>query len=80
MRCAVFVSLVLLFPFLQPAHAQDPVFITGFRIQDGGADLQVSYAGAPAAVDWNNDGTKDLVVGQETRVRISTRYSTDTAL
>jgi len=36
-----------------------PVFI-----QEGGGDLKVDYCSVPCAVDWNNDGAKDLLVGQ----------------
>jgi hypothetical protein len=47
------------------AHAL-PVLEPGVYIQNGGTNLQVSYCSAPTVVDWNNDGRKDLVVGQFT--------------
>jgi hypothetical protein len=43
-----------------------PVLDAGVYIKNGSSDLQVSYYSAPTVVDWNNDGKKDLVVGQFT--------------
>jgi hypothetical protein len=34
------------------------------KIQAGSKSLQVEEYSAPFVVDWNNDGSKDLVVGQ----------------
>jgi hypothetical protein len=45
------------------AHAL-PALDAGVFIKNGSSDLQVSYYSAPTVVDWNNDGKKDLVVGQ----------------
>ena len=45
------------------AHAL-PVLNPGVNIQNNGSDLLVSLYSAPTVVDWNNDGKKDLVVGQ----------------
>jgi hypothetical protein len=33
-------------------------------IKNGGNDLKVNLYSNPFAVDWNNDGAKDLLVGQ----------------
>ena len=35
-----------------------------FNIKDGSQDLKVNLYSAPTSVDWNNDGAKDLIVGQ----------------
>jgi len=38
---------------------EEPLFI-----QNGGEDLTVDYCSVPCVVDWDNDGKKDLLVGQ----------------
>ena len=43
-----------------------PVLEPGVYIQNGSSPLQADIYTAPTAVDWNNDGKKDLVVGQFT--------------
>jgi hypothetical protein len=37
---------------------------SGQTIKDGLFDLNVTNTAAPTAVDWNNDGKIDLLVGQ----------------
>lgn len=44
--------------------ADAPGLHSGVEIQDGADPLQVGYDSIPVVVDWNNDGRKDLVVGQ----------------
>jgi hypothetical protein len=44
--------------------AASPELETGVKIKDGMVDLAVNLYSAPTCVDWNNDGAKDLVVGQ----------------
>ena len=46
--------------------AQEPTIQPGFKIKDGASSLKVSYDSIPTMVDWNNDGAKDLLVGQYT--------------
>lgn len=46
------------------AWAVKPEIDPGVFIQDGSSDLKVNLYSAPTSVDWNNDGKKDLVVGQ----------------
>ncbi len=36
----------------------------GVYVQKGGAPLNVDRHSAPTVVDWNNDGMKDLLVGE----------------
>ncbi len=46
------------------ARADAPDLLAGVYIQDGLSPLAVDRHSAPEVVDWNNDGAKDLVVGQ----------------
>jgi autotransporter-associated beta strand protein len=54
--------------YLNSGTIQSPVFGTYFYAQSAGADLSVQGAGClgafPRVFDWNDDGKKDLVVGQ----------------
>jgi hypothetical protein len=43
----------------------DPLFKRSTYIQDGSSDLKVSMRANPVVADWNNDGKKDLIVGEE---------------
>ncbi|MHC4942992.1 MAG: hypothetical protein ACYTG7_08240 [Planctomycetota bacterium] len=45
-------------------QAAEPELEEGVFIQDGGSDLLVDWCSVPCVVDWNNDGAKDLLVGQ----------------
>lgn len=56
---------VCLFCCLQSVSADEPSFFEGFRLQNGSAPLAVQYYSSPTVVDWNNDGARDLVCGQE---------------
>lgn len=47
------------------AWADIPLVEPGVYIQDGASDLRVGLYCAPTVTDWNNDGKKDLVIGQE---------------
>ncbi|HXZ43486.1 MAG TPA: VCBS repeat-containing protein, partial [archaeon] len=40
-----------------------PVLTAQGTLQAGGAEIQVTGPAAPVVVDWNNDGRKDLLVG-----------------
>jgi hypothetical protein len=41
-----------------------PELDEGVYIQSGGGPLEVSSYSAPSVMDWDNDGRKDLLVGQ----------------
>ena len=41
-----------------------PELEEGVYIQSGSGPLTVKYYTAPSVIDWNNDGKKDLLVGQ----------------
>lgn len=52
--------------WVSPADAQDPEFKAGVYIYNGTFPLEVDRHSNPFVVDWNNDGLKDLLVGQFT--------------
>jgi len=54
----------LLFVFVSFAWGDEPLLEKGIQVMDGGAPLQVGWFSIPTMVDWNNDGAKDLLVGQ----------------
>jgi hypothetical protein len=58
--------LALLFAAAGPLLAQAPGVEQGVPVLDGSIPLEVSLMSKPTVVDWNNDGNKDLVVGQYT--------------
>jgi hypothetical protein len=57
---------VLLFLCAGVLRAQAPDLKKAVKIMDGSVPLEVQYCSAPTVADWNNDGAKDLVVGQFT--------------
>jgi hypothetical protein len=59
----IFIGLVFLL-WANPLNSAEPVIKTGIYILDGSKPLAVDRHSTPTAVDWNNDGAKDLVVGQ----------------
>ena len=46
--------------------AETPEIERSGKIKDGSGDMDVGYQNNPCVVDWNNDGLKDLVVGEAT--------------
>lgn len=56
---------VFLFLLLGVLWGYTPEIQPGVKIKDGSGDLKVPYHSAPNVVDWNSDGAKDLLVGQE---------------
>lgn len=70
-RILPIVSCLLLFFLSGIVQADLPQILPGFKIKDGQADLKVNLYAAPTAADWNNDGRKDLVIGQEINGHIS---------
>lgn len=58
---------VLLFLCANGIRADQPELKDGVKIQDGIASLEVLGCSAPTVADWNNDGAKDLIVGQYTQ-------------
>ncbi len=47
-----------------------PLLNTGVLIQNGQTDLMVMANAAPCVGDWNGDGRKDLIVGQQSSGRV----------
>lgn len=47
------------------ASNNNPVFSSGSKLQGEEAALDVGDFSAPAVVDWNGDGRKDMVIGDE---------------
>lgn len=58
------VLTVLVFLLTGPLWADMPQLEPKVKIKDGAGDLQVNLYSSPTWADWNNDGAKDLVVGQ----------------
>ena len=56
-------SLPLLF-LIGASNGDEPVLEKGVYIYDGTKPMEVDRHSTPEVVDWNNDGKKDLVVGQ----------------
>jgi hypothetical protein len=63
MKRIVIVGVVLL---AAVAFAQIPRFAEPVLIEDNGVAIDVGYYGAPQMFDWDQDGKKDLVLGQFT--------------
>lgn len=65
MKAATVIFLTAVMLFMGGAlWAEAPDLQKGVYIQNGAVPLEVSYCSVPTAVDWNNDGAKDLVIGQ----------------
>jgi len=60
------IGIGLLLLFAVQARADMPGVAQGFKIQDGAHDLMLSAHTNATVVDWNNDGRKDLLVGEYT--------------
>ncbi len=56
----------LLVSFAGLLWAGTPELLPKVNIKDGAVNLQVAFDAIPLVVDWNNDGAKDLVVGEFT--------------
>lgn len=64
MRLTVFIGAVLLLCLSTGAlHADTPGLHPGVNIYDGVDPLNVGSLATPFVIDWNNDGNKDLLVG-----------------
>jgi hypothetical protein len=61
---SLFAAGLLVLFLAAPAQADEPILQPGVFIQDGAANLKVNLYSAPTWADWNNDGAKDLIVGQ----------------
>ncbi len=61
------------------AWAGIPELEAGVYLSSSGNPLTVSYYAAPSVIDWNNDGRKDLLVGEFSygNVRLFLNQGTD---
>lgn len=55
---------MLLFPFTGTSMADTPDLEAGVLIHDSGGPIDMDLHFVPISVDWNEDGAKDLLVGQ----------------
>ena len=63
-RIALFVGLFLALVWASGAWGDIPELRDGGYVQLSGSRMDAGYYTAPEAVDWNEDGKKDLVVGK----------------
>ncbi len=63
-KTAAATAVVFLFLCAGGLRADVPDLEAGVLIQDGTEPLEVNLHSSCTVVDWNNDGKKDLVVGQ----------------
>jgi len=65
-KTTLFVSCMALFLVGGTVWAEAPDLEAGVYILKRNVPLEVQYCSVPTSVDWNNDGLKDLIVGQFT--------------
>ncbi len=63
------------------SFAFEPVFRAGVKIEANGLALDIGRYSVPNVCDWNNDGKKDLLIGQflEGKVRLYLNHGTDSS-
>lgn len=62
-RIAALVATVMLFGSALLVAAP-PELEAHVLMEAGGSPINVVFSACPLAIDWNNDGAKDLLVGQ----------------
>ncbi len=72
---------VMYFSVISACVAYEPMFRAGVNIEANGSVLDVGTYAIPNVCDWNNDGKKDLIVGQFTngKVRLYLNSGTDSS-
>ena len=58
------ITVIIAFLFASTILADEPLLQEGLQIKDGLLPLNKGPYSVPAVADWNNDGAKDLIVGQ----------------
>jgi hypothetical protein len=61
---ALSAACALLFLSVDALQADEPELEAGVYIYDGSQPMCVDRHSTPTVADWNNDGRKDLIVGQ----------------
>jgi len=74
----VSVAVAMLAPL---ALVAAPLFSSPEMVEDAGVPIDVGYYGAPTMYDWNDDGAKDLILGQydSGKIRLYLNQGSDTA-
>ena len=62
----ILATWMLLFQFTGTGLADPPDLETGVLVQDSTGPIDMDFHFVPTVVDWNEDGAKDLLVGQYT--------------
>jgi len=81
-RCTAIVFLIIIGVITSSASfCLDPILKAPVKIQADGADLDADTYSIPRVYDWNNDGKKDLIIGQRyaDKVRLYLNSGTDAA-
>ena len=63
----VLVAVALLAPL---ALGVTPRFTAPEQVEDGGVPIDVGNYGSPAMYDWDQDGAKDMILGQFSQGKI----------
>jgi hypothetical protein len=50
--------------FINEGTDSEPIFNSSFKLQVGGINFDIGTRAAPRVFDWNEDGLKDLLVGE----------------
>ncbi len=68
--CLIVATCVSFVLFNGPAPGDAPELDTGVYVNDSGGPIDVDAHLIPCCVDWNEDGAKDLLIGQYTNGHI----------
>lgn len=82
MRAHLTVVLACLLPAATTAWAEAPGLESPLLLESGGVPLDAGTYATPTVVDWNNDGRRDLLIGQhesEGKIRLYLNSGTDAA-
>jgi hypothetical protein len=67
MKVICLIAAGALILFTGNANADMPGIEASVQLESGGSVIKLSYDTNPTVVDWNNDGLKDLLVGEFTQ-------------
>ena len=60
------IGVIIVSGLLIAVYAQAPLFFDPESIKANGVNIDVGWHGSPYAYDWDEDGKKDLIIGQFT--------------